>query len=47
MVYQWCGERGIPIAYALAGGYTGGKMTRERLVDLHRMTLNCAGKTDE
>jgi len=44
MVFQWCGERGIPIAYALAGGYTGGKMTRERLVDLHRLTLSCAGK---
>jgi acetoin utilization deacetylase AcuC-like enzyme len=45
MVFQWCGERGIPIAFALAGGYTGGKMTRKRLVDLHRLTLSCAAKT--
>jgi acetoin utilization deacetylase AcuC-like enzyme len=44
MVFQWCGERGIPIAFALAGGYTGGKITRERLVDLHRLTLRCAGE---
>ena len=45
MVFQWCGERGIPIAYALAGGYTGGKLTRARLVDLHRLTINCAGSS--
>jgi acetoin utilization deacetylase AcuC-like enzyme len=44
MVFQWCGEREIPIAYAMAGGYTGGKMSRARLVDLHRLTINCAGK---
>ena len=44
MVFQWCNERAIPIAYAMAGGYTGGKMTRKQLVDLHRMTLSCAGK---
>jgi hypothetical protein len=42
MVFQWCRERGIPIAYAMAGGYTGGKMSRARLVDLHRLTINCA-----
>jgi acetoin utilization deacetylase AcuC-like enzyme len=42
MVFQWCGERGIPIAYAMAGGYTGRKMTREKLVHLHRMTLSAA-----
>ncbi len=46
MVFQWCRERGIPIAYAMAGGYTGGKMSRARLVDLHRLTLICAGKID-
>jgi hypothetical protein len=26
----------------MAGGYTGGKMSRARLVDLHRLTINCA-----
>jgi acetoin utilization deacetylase AcuC-like enzyme len=46
MVFQWCGERGIPIAYVLAGGYTGGKMSRARLVALHRLTINCAGNID-
>ena len=39
MVFQWCRERGIPVAYAMAGGYTGGKMKRQRLVDLHRLTI--------
>ena len=43
MVFQWCRARGIPIAYTLAGGYTGGKMTRKRLMDLHRLTVSCAG----
>ena len=43
MVFQWCAERGIPIAYALAGGYTGGKMTTKRLVNLHRLTQAGAG----
>lgn len=42
MVFQWCRERGIPVAYAMAGGYTGGKMTRKRLVDLHRLTIAAA-----
>lgn len=42
MVFQWCRERGIPVAYAMAGGYTGGKMTRQRLVDLHRLTIAAA-----
>ena len=42
MVFQWCAQRGIPIAYAMAGGYQGCKMTPKRLVDLHRMTLSCA-----
>jgi acetoin utilization deacetylase AcuC-like enzyme len=43
MVFQWCRERGIPVAYAMAGGYTGGKLTRKRLVELHRLTI--AGAT--
>ena len=43
MVFQWCRARGIPIAYTLAGGYTGGKMTRKRLMDLHRLTVSSAG----
>ena len=43
MVVQWCNERSIPIAYTLAGGYTGGKMTRARLVNLHRLTISSAG----
>ena len=47
MVFQWCAQRGIPIAYAMAGGYKGGKMTPKRLVDLHRMTFSSAGLTGQ
>ena len=39
MAFQWCRECGIPVAYAMAGGYTGGKMTRKRLVGLHPVTI--------
>lgn len=39
MVFQWCAERGIPIAFGLAGGYVGGRLTRKRLVHLHRLTI--------
>jgi len=40
-VFQWCHERGVPIAYVMAGGYTG-QTTRERLVALHRCTIRAA-----
>lgn len=42
MVFQWCGARGIPIAYTLAGGYTGRTLSRSRLIHLHRMTIGSA-----
>lgn len=39
MIFDWCRQRGIPIAFALAGGYLGSRLTREELVNLHRMTI--------
>ncbi|GDY20361.1 histone deacetylase [Verrucomicrobiota bacterium] len=39
MVFQWCRERRIPVAYAMAGGYVSSTLTRNALVSLHRMTL--------
>jgi acetoin utilization deacetylase AcuC-like enzyme len=42
LVFAWARERGVPIAFALAGGYTGVRMTREHLVTLHRLTIAAA-----
>lgn len=41
IVFQWCHEKSVPIAYAMAGGYTG-QTTREELVALHRCTIRAA-----
>ena len=41
IVFQWCRDHSVPIAYAMAGGYTG-STTREELVALHRCTIRAA-----
>ncbi len=42
MVFDWARARGIPVAFVLAGGYTGGDMWDERLTALHQMTVAAA-----
>jgi acetoin utilization deacetylase AcuC-like enzyme len=42
LIFQWGRTRGVPIAFVLAGGYTGGAMTQDRLVGLHRITIETA-----
>jgi acetoin utilization deacetylase AcuC-like enzyme len=44
IVFDWCREQGVPIAFVLAGGYTGRKMDEAKLVGLHRLTLSAAVK---
>jgi acetoin utilization deacetylase AcuC-like enzyme len=44
MVFAWCRQRSIPIAFTLAGGYVGPQLSREELVGLHRLTLEEATK---
>jgi acetoin utilization deacetylase AcuC-like enzyme len=39
MVAEWAAEREQRLVYALAGGYTGGGITMENLVALHRLTV--------
>lgn len=41
-VFEWAAERGIPIAFALAGGYTSPTRSREVLVAHHRCTIRAA-----
>ena len=42
LVFDWCRERELPIAFVLAGGYVGARLDEESLVDLHRLTLSAA-----
>jgi acetoin utilization deacetylase AcuC-like enzyme len=42
MVFKWFVERGISIAFVLAGGYIGGRLSRGELVSLHRMTIEAS-----
>jgi acetoin utilization deacetylase AcuC-like enzyme len=41
-VFSWCHMRGVPIAFAVAGGYLGPELDRAGLVALHRLTLEAA-----
>jgi acetoin utilization deacetylase AcuC-like enzyme len=46
IVFEWCGGRRLPVAFALAGGYVGPRLDKQRLVGLHRLTLSAAaGRT--
>ena len=42
LIFAWCREQRIPIAFVLAGGYVGGRLTAASLVTLHRLTLAAA-----
>jgi hypothetical protein len=42
MVFEWARRAGVPIAFVLAGGYTGARLSEAGLVDLHRLTLAAA-----
>ena len=42
MVFDWCRRQSLPVAFVLAGGYTGPALDQAGLVDLHRLTLSAA-----
>jgi acetoin utilization deacetylase AcuC-like enzyme len=42
MVFAWGRKHNVPIAFVLAGGYTGHRMWEERLSALHAMTVAAA-----
>ena len=45
LVFSWCGTRGIPVAFVLAGGYLGPSLDQAGLVALHRLTLSAAASS--
>ena len=42
VVFDWARAYGIPVAFALAGGYTGPTLSRDDLVNLHLLTMDAA-----
>jgi len=45
IVFEWCRQRQLPVAFVLAGGYIGPGLSQEQLVGLHRLTLAAAVNT--
>ena len=39
LVFDWCRAQSLPVAFVLAGGYVGANLSRDELIDLHRLTL--------
>lgn len=44
MVFDWCQDRHLPVAFVLAGGYIGSRLNKDGPVDLHRLTLSSAAE---
>lgn len=44
LVFAWCRTFRIPIAFVIAGGYVGDRLTRDMLVRLHRLTIETAAE---
>ena len=42
MVFDWADTNRLPVAWVLAGGYTGGSLDQDGLVALHRMVAEAA-----
>lgn len=42
LVFDWCRRLRLPVAFVLAGGYTGPALDERGLVELHRLTLAAA-----
>jgi acetoin utilization deacetylase AcuC-like enzyme len=43
-VFDWAARAGVPVAFVLAGGYVGARLSRDRLVALHRLTIEVAAR---
>ncbi len=42
LVFHWCASHRLPVAFTIAGGYTGPSCSQEQLVSLHRATIETA-----
>jgi acetoin utilization deacetylase AcuC-like enzyme len=44
LVFDWAAIHGLPVAFVLAGGYVGDRLSQHTLVTLHRHTLRSAAR---
>ncbi|MBC7944029.1 MAG: hypothetical protein H7X91_01910 [Burkholderiales bacterium] len=44
LIFEWCRQRSLPIAFVVAGGYVGDQLDKADLVDLRRLTLLSAAQ---
>ncbi len=44
MVFEWCRVNDIPTVFVMAGGYVSGSLNWNRLVHLHRLTIETAAQ---
>ncbi len=44
LVFDWCRAHSVPVAFVLAGGYTGTRVSQDDLVGLHRLTIEAAAR---
>lgn len=45
LVFDWCRDRSLPVAFVIAGGYVKPpRMDEAKLVELHRLTLTAAAR---
>ena len=42
IVFEWAAKHTCPVAFVLAGGYIGDRLSQATLVDLHRHTIAAA-----
>ncbi len=42
IVFEWCRKQRLAVAFVLAGGYVGPRLTENKLVALHRLTITSA-----
>lgn len=47
LVFDWCIKRGMPVAFVIAGGYIGRHLEESGLIDLHRLTILNAARSQE
>jgi acetoin utilization deacetylase AcuC-like enzyme len=46
LVVAWAGDRHLPVAFTLAGGYLSQELSQDDLVGLHRLTIAAAAMSN-
>ena len=44
MVYEWAQRNNVAVSFVLAGGYSGGRLSKQTLTELHRLTIDTAAR---